>query len=138
MKRKKVLVFGTFDGLHKGHLHLFKQSRKFGDYLVVVVARDVTVKKIKNHAPKYSEQERLKKVYNCKLVNDAQLGNLKSYYKKIKEIKPQVICLGYDQVAFVDNLEKEIAKLKFKVEVIRLKAYNPKKYKSSLLNTKKI
>ena len=142
MKRKKVLVFGTFDGLHKGHLHLFSQARKFGDtsagsgqvYLVVVVARDVTVKKVKNHAPKFSEQERLKIVYNCKLVDDAQLGNLKSYYKKIKEIKPQIICLGYDQVAFVDNLEKEIERIKMKIEIVRLKPYQPKKYKSSLLN----
>ena len=142
MKRKKVLVFGTFDGLHKGHLHLFSQARKFGDtfagsgqvYLVVVVARDVTVKKVKGHLPKFTEQERLKTVYNCKLVDDAQLGNLKSYYKKIKEIKPQIICLGYDQVAFVDNLEKEIERIKMKIEIVRLKPYQPKKYKSSLLN----
>lgn len=136
MKRKKVLVFGTFDGLHKGHLHLFKQARKHGDYLVVIVARDATVKKVKKHAPKFNEQERLKRVYNQKIVNDAQLGNLKSYYKKIKEIKPQVICLGYDQVAFIDNLEKEIEKMKLKIEIVRLKPYQPKKYKSSLLNKK--
>lgn len=144
MKVRKVLVFGTFDGLHKGHLHLFKQALRQAQgkpedgkpYLVVVVARDVTVKKVKNHAPKFNEQERLKAVYKCKLVNDAQLGNLKSYYKKIKEIKPQVICLGYDQVAFIDNLEKEIAKMKIKIEIVRLKPYMPKKYKSSLLNKK--
>lgn len=144
MKRIKVLVFGTFDGLHKGHLYLFMQALRQAQgkpgeakpYLVVVVARDSTVKKVKGHLPKFNEQERLKKVYKCKYVNDAQLGNFKNYYKKIKEIKPQVICLGYDQTAFIDNLEEEIAKLKFKVEVVRLKAYNPKKYKSSLLNNK--
>ena len=136
MKVKKVLIFGTFDGLHKGHLHLFKQARKFGDYLVVVVARDITVKKVKGKLPKFNEQERLNAVYKCKLVNDAQLGNLKSYYKKIKEIKPQVICLGYDQVAFIDNLEKEIERFKLKIEIVRLKPYNPKKYKSSIINKK--
>ncbi|KKP31247.1 MAG: hypothetical protein A2312_03370 [Candidatus Staskawiczbacteria bacterium RIFOXYB2_FULL_32_9] len=134
MKRKKVLVFGTFDGIHKGHLSLFKQAKKFGDYLVVVVARDLTVKKVKGHLPKFSEQERLKAVYKCKLVNDAQLGNQKNYYKKIKEIKPQVICLGYDQVVFIDNLEKEIEKMKFKIEIKRLKSFSPDKFKSSLLN----
>ena len=134
MKRKKVLVFGTFDGIHKGHLSLFKQAKKFGDYLVVVVARDLTVKKVKGHLAKFSEQERLKAVYKCKLVNDAQLGNQKNYYKKIKEIKPQVICLGYDQVVFIDNLEKEIEKMKFKIEIKRLKSFSPDKFKSSLLN----
>ena len=136
MKRKKILVFGTFDGLHAGHMNLFRQAKKHGDYLVAVVARDITVKKVKGHMPKFSEQERVKKVYDHKLINDAQLGNLKSYYKKIKEIKPAVICLGYDQVAFVDNLQKEIDKLGLKIEIIRLKPYNPKKYKSSLLNRK--
>lgn len=136
MKRKKVLVFGTFDGLHKGHLNLFLQAKKHGDYLIVVVARDATVKKVKGHAPKFSEQERVKKVFAQKIVDDAQLGNLKSYYKKIKEIKPAVICLGYDQTAFVEDLEKEIEKMKLKIEIVRLKPYNPKKYKSSLLNRK--
>jgi len=136
MKRKKVLVFGTFDGLHAGHMNLFRQAKKHGEYLVIVVSRDATVKKVKGHLPKFGEQERVKKVYDHKLVNDAQLGNLKSYYKKIKEIKPAVICLGYDQVAFIDNLEKEIEKMGLKIEIISLKPYQPKKYKSSLLNRK--
>src|SRR3989344_5438626 len=38
---KTVMVFGTFDILHVGHLDFFKQARKLGDYLLVVVARDV-------------------------------------------------------------------------------------------------
>jgi FAD synthetase len=145
MKRKKVLVFGTFDGVHKGHLHFLKQAKKYGSYLVVVVARDATVKKIKGHLPKFSEQERLKRVYNQKIVDDAQLGNLKSYYKKIREIKPAVICLGYDQNSFTENLEKEIEKIlpvgergNSKIEIIRLKPYQPQKYKSSLLNKKQL
>lgn len=134
MKRKKVLVFGAFDGLHKGHLHMLKQARKYGDYLVAVVARDATIKKVKNHLPKFSERERLNKVYACKLVDDAQLGNLKNYYRKIKEIRPQVICLGYDQNSFTENLQKEIEKIGLKIEIVRLKPYFPKKYKSSILN----
>ena len=44
---KKVMVFGTFDGLHEGHLDFFRQAREYGDYLIVAVARDVNVKKIK-------------------------------------------------------------------------------------------
>lgn len=42
---KKVLIFGSFDSLHKGHLNLFKQARKHGDKLIAVVARDETIKK---------------------------------------------------------------------------------------------
>jgi len=58
----KVLVFGTFDILHKGHLNFFKQAREHGDYLIAVVARDRTVKEIKGKPPIESEKERLKNV----------------------------------------------------------------------------
>lgn len=144
MTVKKVLVFGTFDGLHKGHLSLFSQAKRWAKklpgsgqvYLVVVVARDLTVKKVKNHLPKFSQEERLKRVNKCHLVNEAQLGNSRSYYKKIKEIKPQMICLGYDQSSFTDNLEKEIEKMNLKIIIKRLRALKPKQYKSSIINKK--
>ena len=42
---KRVLIFGTFDGIHEGHLNLFKQAKKYGDYLIVVVGRDENIKK---------------------------------------------------------------------------------------------
>jgi cytidyltransferase-like protein len=74
---KKVLVFGTFDGLHEGHLNLFRQARRYGDYLVVVVARDSTVRENKKKMPKFNEQERLKEVKNNPLVNEALLGSEK-------------------------------------------------------------
>jgi len=51
--KKKVLVFGTFDGLHEGHKNFFKQAREFGDFLVVVVGRDSTIVKTKGRPPKF-------------------------------------------------------------------------------------
>ena len=142
MKAKMVLVFGTFDGLHKGHLNLLMQARKLGCYLVAVVARDITVKKVKGNLPKFSEQERLKELQKVEIVNEVRLGNRgNDPYKIIEEIKPDIICLGYDQIAFINNLEKEIEKflpagrqVKLKIEIVRLKPYMPKKYKSSILN----
>ena len=40
---KKVLVFGTFDGLHEGHKDFLRQAKQYGDHLTVVVGRDSTV-----------------------------------------------------------------------------------------------
>ncbi|HLC71304.1 MAG TPA: adenylyltransferase/cytidyltransferase family protein, partial [Candidatus Nanoarchaeia archaeon] len=37
---KTVMCFGTFDILHPGHLHYLQQAKKYGDYLMVVIARD--------------------------------------------------------------------------------------------------
>ena len=43
-----VMCFGTFDKLHPGHRYYLSESKKQGDYLIVVVARDQNVLKIKN------------------------------------------------------------------------------------------
>ncbi|MHA1679090.1 MAG: adenylyltransferase/cytidyltransferase family protein, partial [Promethearchaeota archaeon] len=56
---KKVLCFGTFDILHPGHVSFLKQARKYGNYLVVVVARDENVKKIKGKYPLDNELKRI-------------------------------------------------------------------------------
>lgn len=129
----RVLVFGTFDGLHAGHLDLFEQAKKRGDYLIVVVARDGTVEKVKNHLPVFSEKERLKMVKDCKLVDEARLGYLKNPYKIVREIKPEVICLGYDQKMFTEDLPWEIKKLGLKTKIFRMKPFHPEKYHSSLI-----
>ncbi|MFH1181189.1 MAG: adenylyltransferase/cytidyltransferase family protein [bacterium] len=131
---KKVMAFGTFDGLHLGHLDFFKQVRKYGDYLIAVVARDKTVKKVKNHFPLRNEKERLKIVRNQKLVNRAILGNLKNPYAIIKKIKPDAICLGYDQKVFTRDLPKELKKINLPTKIYRLKSYQPKKYHSSKID----
>ena len=33
---KKVIVFGSFDYIHPGHLNFFEQAKSYGDYLIVV------------------------------------------------------------------------------------------------------
>jgi len=47
-----VLAFGTFDILHKGHEFLLSKAKSFGERLVVVIARDVTVEKFKQENTK--------------------------------------------------------------------------------------
>jgi len=131
---KKVMVFGTFDGLHEGHKNLFKQSRKFGDYLIAVVARNKTVKEIKGRKPKRDEEERLTDVMKCELVDESMLGLEDDKFKIIKEARPDVICLGYDQTNFVDELKKEIKKMDCNIIIHRLHPFKPEIYKSSKLN----
>ncbi len=134
---KKVLVFGTFDGLHEGHLNFFKQAKEYGDFLVVVVARDSTVERVKKRKPKFNEQDRLKYLLtrSREWVSEARLGNEgDNPYKIIGEIKPDVICLGYDQTHFTEKLEEKIREMGLKIEIERLKPFHPEKFHSSLLN----
>ena len=126
----RVMVFGTFDGLHRGHLSYLKQARKYGDYLIAIVALDKNVLKFKGRLPKFSQTERLKKLRACGLVDSVILGN-KNIYKVLKQYRPDVACLGYDQQADTKKLRALFPKMK----VVRLKAYKPEIYKSSLLNS---
>jgi FAD synthetase len=132
------MVFGTFEILHKGHLDFFEQARKLAKnpFLIVSIARDFNVKNIKGHKSRFSEKQRLIKVKQSKLVNKAMLGSLKDYIGHILKEKPQIIALGYDQKAYTKNLRKLLLKAGLEVKVVRLKAFYPKIYKSSLVKIK--
>ena len=132
---KKVLVFGTFDLLHPGHVSFLKQAKKQGDFLIAVVACDHTVKKLKDFWPHFSEKQRLKNIKKLKIADKVILGkhNLRKKYDIIEKIKPDVVCLGYDQKFFIKDLPKVLKKLKLKTKIVRLKPFKSHKYKSSFL-----
>ena len=122
---KKIMVFGAFDILHKGHKYFLKKAKEKGDFLVVVVGRDMIIKKTKGEFPIENEELRAKnlKGYADKVI----MGDSKDFYKVIHEERPDLICLGYDQKAFVDGLKN------MNVEIERLEPFKEHKYKSSII-----
>ena len=132
-KKTKVMAFGTFDLLHPGHIYYLKEAKSFGNYLVVVVARDKNVEKLKGKKPVNSEEKRLAEIKKLDFVNKAILGNEENMIQVVEEEKPDVIALGYDQNAEI--LEKAITEGKFKnVQIKRIKPFKEDIYKSSILN----
>lgn len=125
---KKVMVFGVFDLLHPGHVNFLRQAKKFGDYLIVSVARDTNVKKFKGHKAWQSEKQRVTVLRKLKFVDKVVLGGVKNPWPHIKKEKPDVIALGYDQKPYVS-----LKQLKKIARVVRLKAFRPEVYKSSRL-----
>jgi FAD synthetase len=132
---KRVLVFGTFDHLHPGHLDFFSQAKKLGDYLFVAVARDKNVEKAKGSLPKYNENQRLEAVQKESVVDEAQLASMNmDYLTTIRETEADIIALGYDQRFDENQLLTELQTSGLgQVTVVRLKPFRPDKYKSSLL-----
>ena len=128
---KKVMCAGTFDFIHPGHLFYLSEAKKYGDKLIVVVARDDTSEKFKSKKPVHNERERLEAVRMLKIVDEAVLGHHGDIFKIIEEIKPDVICLGYDQNLQKQELEDELKKRGIKAYVVRIDAYMPNLYKSS-------
>lgn len=128
------MVFGTFDVFHEGHKNFFKQAKKYGDFLIVVIARDRTVRKVKGRRPRNDENKRLKLVLTSGLAGKAVLGSLRDKYAAIRKYGPEVICLGYDQAESVERLGARLAAAGFKkIRIYRLKPYKPEIYKSSRL-----
>jgi len=138
MKKTRVMVFGTFDGLHKGHIDFFKQAKNFikNSFLIVSIARDENVFKIKGKYPKFREKARMALVQKNKLADRVILSGLKEHLPHIVKIRPNVIALGYDQKAYVKNLKKDLKKRGVPVKIIRLKPYREHIYKNHLLRAK--
>jgi FAD synthetase len=134
--KKRIMAFGTFDGLHPGHLNFFQQAAKFGQ-LFVVVARDQNVGQIKNQRPLNSERSRLTTVARSSKVFQAMLGDKKDFFKPIVKIQPNLICLGFDQKTFsLTELKTNLKKRNLSPQIIRLKSFQPQRFKSSLLRKK--
>jgi len=131
--KKKILAFGTFDIFHKGHEFFLKEAKKYGN-LEVVVAKDSTVKKVKGAFPLNNELKRLKVIQSLDYVNKAVLGNKRDKYAVIERLKPDVICLGYDQRSFTKDLKKVLKEKDLNIKIIKFKkGFKPGKYKSSKL-----
>lgn len=127
------MVFGTFDGLHEGHLNFFEQARGYGDYLIAVAGRDENIKKIKGHYPKKRERERFTGLQKCSLVDKPVLGYDDDPYRVIETLRPDAICLGYDQSSFSKDLDRELKKRELEIKIFRLKAYKPEEMHTSII-----
>lgn len=67
----KILTFGVFDYFHLGHLRLFKNCKKYGDYLIVAVQDGDFILKYKPEAKVlYSTQERVEMVSALRAVDE--------------------------------------------------------------------
>lgn len=121
--------FGTFDRVHPGHLFYLSELKKLGDELVVVIARDINVEKAKSKAPHHNENERRQAVIQTGIADDVVLGDNKDFLKPLRDYKPAILGFGYDQKVDLKALKEKFPQIK----MVRLKAHEPNKYKSSLI-----
>ena len=117
----RVVATGVFDIIHSGHAHFFNAAKEHGDELVVIVANDDTVRKMKGE-PILSAEMRAEVVSHMKPVDRAVIGRTGDMLDIIvEEIKPDVIALGYDQRLFTTSeLEYKLLDRGMKIKVVRL------------------
>lgn len=137
---KKVLIAGTFEILHPGHIFLINEAAKLGD-VYVIVSTDKNAERFKGRPIIIPEEQRLEVIKNIKNVKLATLGrNDNDTLKTVKDINPDVILLGPDQNYNLEELKKGLnEKGLAHIEVRRLKTYYDRyKLHSSSLIRKKI
>lgn len=93
---KKVITVGVFDYFHLGHLRLFENARKLGDYLIVAVQDGDYILKTKPNATiLYTTKQRVDLVKALKIVDEVII------YQNVDETLPNInfdiFAVGGDQ-----------------------------------------
>lgn len=132
MPNKKILTFGSFDGLHDGHRFFIGELEKLAEQVIIVVASDSIIKKIKNKSPRFTLKERmafLKYEFSEAVVaaGDNELGK----WDVLRKFKPDIVAVGYDQDALKSALEN--SEFGSKIKIVVIDSFYPEKYKSSLM-----
>ena len=130
---KTVLVFGSFDLLHQGHRDFFRQAKALGDRLIVVVASDETIRAEKQRQPRQPQDERLTTVQEIAEVDQVLLGDDEpTSYRRLSKTDFDVLALGYDQPPGEVAVRRLLASVgKADVTIVRLKPFEPDRFKSS-------
>lgn len=71
---KQIIVNGTFDIVHSGHLALLNYARSLGDYLIVAIDSDRRVKELKGaDRPVNTQAERQELLSNLRSVDEVRI-----------------------------------------------------------------
>ncbi|HUO78089.1 MAG TPA: adenylyltransferase/cytidyltransferase family protein [Thermodesulfovibrionales bacterium] len=130
----RVVCAGTFDHLHPGHISFLNQAKALGSELIVIVARDKTVRRIKGITPDHDEQRRKHDVERAGIADRVVLGNEdEDIFSILHILSPDIVALGYDQRISEEKITKRFPGC----GVIRLEPFHPEKFKSSLYRSER-
>jgi FAD synthetase len=132
---KTVLASGVFDLLHYGHIRFLEEAKKSGgsdSRLVVIIARDETVKSLKGRRPVIPEDQRRAVVEALRVVDEALLGfEDLDLDRVIQQIKPDIIAVGHDQEAIKNQVKKIKKARELQIEISTINRFGEKDLNSS-------
>ena len=116
-------------------MRFLEEAKKAGgsnSKLIVIVARDSTVKKRKSEKPVMPENQRCALVASLKVVDEAILGfEMFNVGKVIDNLKPDVIAFGYDQKAMEQEVRQYVKKHGMNIEVVEIGKFSSDELDSS-------
>jgi cytidyltransferase-like protein len=120
-----VLAGGVFDIIHPGHIHTLNAAKALGGVLVVAIATDKTAEKMKKRTPLHNQELRRELVSCLSMVDKAIVGHEDDIFQTVKEVKPNIIVLGYDQVHQEKFISDGCKRINLNVEIVRLESPVP-------------
>jgi len=123
--KKIVLAGGVFDIIHPGHIHTLNAAKALGGVLVVAIATDKTAEKMKKRSPLHNQELRRELVSCLSMVDKAIVGHEDDIFQTVKEVKPNIIVLGYDQVHQEKFINDGCKRINLNVEIVRLESPVP-------------
>ena len=123
--KKIVLAGGVFDIIHPGHIHTLNAAKALGGILVVAIATDKTAKKMKKRSPLHNQELRRELVSYLSMVDKAIVGHEDDIFQTVKEVKPNIIVLGYDQIHQEKFISDGCKRINLNVEIVRLESPVP-------------
>ena len=121
---RTVLAAGVFDLLHYGHIRYLEEAKKTGGpdaRLVVIIARDETVKRIKGSDPIIPEDQRRAVIEALKVVDEALLGfEDMDLDRVLQQVKPSIVVVGHDQEAIKNQVEKINTAREWNIKIIQI------------------
>ena len=94
---KVVFTNGCFDILHRGHVEYLNQAKSLGDFLVVGLNSDISVKKLKGEKrPINNQKDRAYILSNLMAVDCVIIFEEETPYELIKAIVPDFLVKGGD------------------------------------------
>lgn len=95
---KKIIVNGSFDLLHPGHIRLLNYAKSLGDYLLVAIDTDDRIRNLKGESRPYNTQyERTTLLENLKSVDEVKVFDSElELVNIIKEYQPDTMVKGSD------------------------------------------
>lgn len=95
---KRIVVNGTFDILHRGHIELLNYARELGDELLVCIDSDSRVSFLKGaDRPINNQWDRMMMLKNLKAVTDVKIFNTEQELEDIFwDYRPNIMVKGSD------------------------------------------
>jgi len=96
-KRSVVFTNGCFDIIHRGHVEYLNEAKSLGDFLVVGLNSDSSVKKLKGSGrPVVGEIDRAFVLSSLKPVDCVIIFGEETPYELIKFVRPDFLVKGGD------------------------------------------